>query len=79
MLKRTLDEVRREWIGVDLHDWLACNAPYCRLEELRRLVAEPDRAVLVTTKEGEFARQILDHLGGRTGRRSGQGGRHPQV
>src|SRR3989441_3787293 len=59
----TLDEVRREWIGVDLHDWLACNVPYCRLEELRRLVAEPDRAVLVTTKEGEFARRILDHLG----------------
>jgi hypothetical protein len=79
VLKRTLDEVRREWIGVDLHDWLACNVPYCRLEELRRLVAEPDRAVLVTTKEGEFARRILDHLGGRTGRRSGQGGRHPQV
>jgi hypothetical protein len=63
VLKRTLDEVRREWIGVDLHDWLACNVPYCRLEELRRLVAEPDRAVLVTTKEGEFARRILDHWG----------------
>ena len=24
-------------------------------------MAEPERAVLVTTKEGEFARQILDH------------------
>ena len=31
-----------------------------RLEELRQLIAEPDRAVLVTTKEGEFARLILD-------------------
>jgi len=28
---------------------------------MRRLVAEAERAVLVTTKEGEFARLILDH------------------
>src|SRR5262249_58100711 len=27
----------------------------------RRLLAEPEYAVLVTTKEGEFARQILEH------------------
>jgi len=33
------------------------------IEEVRRLVAEPERVVLVTTKEGEFARQILDHWG----------------
>jgi len=62
-LKRTLDEVRREWIAADPSDWLARNVPYCRLEELRRLVAEPERAVLVTTKEGEFARRILDTWG----------------
>jgi hypothetical protein len=37
------------------------NVPYCSLDEVRRLVAEPERTVLVTTKEGEFARQILDH------------------
>jgi len=30
------------------------------LDELRRLVGEPERTVLVTTKEGEFARLILD-------------------
>ena len=35
-------------------------SPYCELDELRRLVGEPERAVLVTTKEGEFARLILD-------------------
>ena len=34
--------------------------PYCSLDELRRLVVEPERAVLVTTKEGEFARLILE-------------------
>jgi len=62
-LTRTLDAVRREWIAADPGDWLAGHRPYCRLEELRRLVAEPARAVLVTTKEGEFARRILDHWG----------------
>src|ERR671934_1952929 len=63
LLQRTLDEVRREWIAADRHDWLERNTPYGALEEVRRLVAEPECAVLVTTKEGEFARQILDHWG----------------
>ncbi|HET7296315.1 MAG TPA: hypothetical protein VFI66_04190, partial [Gemmatimonadales bacterium] len=60
-LQRTLDEVRREWMAADREDWLAQNLAYCGLDELRRLVREPDRAFVVTTKEGEFARQILDH------------------
>lgn len=60
LLTRTLDEVRREWIAADRTDWIARNAPYCGLDELRRLAGEPERAVLVTTKEGEFARLILD-------------------
>lgn len=59
-LTRTLDEVRREWIAADRADWIARNAPYCELEALRGLVGKPERAVLVTTKEGEFARLILD-------------------
>jgi hypothetical protein len=63
VLTRTLDEVRREWIAAAPHDWLARHAPYCPLEELHRLAAAPERAVLVTTKEGEFARQILDRWG----------------
>jgi phosphoglycolate phosphatase-like HAD superfamily hydrolase len=60
-LKRTLDDVRREWIAAEPDDWLAQNVPYCGLDELRRLVGEPGRALVVTTKEGEFARLILDH------------------
>ena len=60
LLAKTLDEVRREWIAADRAGWIARNTSYCSLEELRNLVAEPDRAVLVTTKEGEFARFILD-------------------
>ena len=62
-LTHTLDEVRRAWIVADPHDWLERHVPYGSLDEARRLVAEPERAVLVTTKEGEFARQILDHWG----------------
>ena len=59
-LGHTLDEVRREWIAADLAGWLERNVPYCDLDEVRRLVAEPSRSVLVTTKEGEFARLILE-------------------
>jgi hypothetical protein len=58
-LGQTLDTVRREWIARDESAWLDLHAPYGTLDELRRLVAEPARAVLVTTKEGEFARRIL--------------------
>jgi hypothetical protein len=58
-LTHTLDEIRRAWIASDPQDWVARNVPYCDLAELRRLVGEPERAVLVTTKEGEFARRIL--------------------
>lgn len=61
VLQRTLDEVRREWIAADREDWLAKNVPYCGLDELRRLVRDPELAFVVTTKEGEFARQILNH------------------
>ena len=52
--------MRREWIAADRADWLAKNAPYCALEELRQMAAEPERAYVVTTKEGEFAKAILD-------------------
>jgi len=43
-----------------VESWLALHSPYGSVDELRRLVAEPARAALVTTKEGEFARLILD-------------------
>ena len=63
LLTHTLDDTRREWIAANRADWIARNVPYCGLDELRRLVGEPERAVLVTTKEGEFARLILDDWG----------------
>jgi phosphoglycolate phosphatase-like HAD superfamily hydrolase len=58
-----LDDVRREWIAADPEGWLARHAPYTTRDELRRLVAAPARSVLVTTKEGAFARRILDAWG----------------
>jgi hypothetical protein len=63
LLTQTLDRVRREWIAADPGDWVEQNLPYCQIGELLRLVSEPERTVLVTTKEGEFARQILCHWG----------------
>lgn len=59
-LKVALDDARRVWIASDRAGWLALNVPYASLEEVRRLVAEPSVAVVVTTKEGEFTRLILD-------------------
>src|SRR5215475_7414523 len=59
-LQHTLDDVRREWIAADRDDWLSRNVPYCGLDELRRVVGEPERTLVVTTKEGEFARLVLD-------------------
>ena len=59
-LKTALDQVRRDWIAGDRRGWLGLNVPYCGLDEVRRLVAEPERAVVVTTKEGEFTRLVLD-------------------
>lgn len=60
LIGHTFDRVRREWIARDAAGWLDLHVPYGSLDDLRRLVAEPARAVLVTTKEGEFARLILD-------------------
>ena len=62
-LTDALDAVRRDWIAADPRDWLGQNVPYCSLDEVRRVVATPERTVLVTTKEGAFARRILDHWG----------------
>ena len=62
-LTQGLDEVRRDWIATASADWLARNVPYCPLEDLQRLLATPESVVLVTTKESEFARQILEQWG----------------
>ena len=58
-LKNTVDQVRREWIAADRAGWLAKHDLYVGRDELRRVVGEPAATVIVTTKEGEFAREIL--------------------
>lgn len=63
LLKTTLDQVRREWIAADRTDWLSRHALYCDREEVRHVLEAPARAVIVTTKEGEFARALLDYWG----------------
>jgi hypothetical protein len=62
-LRATLDDVRRAWIDQDPSDWLGHHALYCPAEDLRRVVAAPERTVIVTTKEGEFVRRLLGHWG----------------
>lgn len=62
-LRATVDDVRREWIAADAAGWLDRHAPYCSVEDLRRVIEGPPRTAVVTTKEGEFARRILDHWG----------------
>ncbi len=60
-LRPTLDQVRREWIDADTADWLSRHALYADREAVRRVVIAPARTVIVTTKEGEFARRIIEH------------------
>ena len=60
-LRSTLDQVRRAWIDADAPDWLSRHALYADREAIRRVVNAPARTVIVTTKEGEFARRIMEH------------------
>ena len=66
------DGVRRESIATDPTGW---STPRALWPESCRLVAEPAQAVLVTTKEGEFARLMLDrwevHLADVQGKETG--------
>ena len=63
VLETTLDQVRRDWIAADRSDWLAHNRLYCDVADVRRVVGAPERTPVVTTKEGQFCRWLLDHWG----------------
>lgn len=59
-----LDRVRDEWIAADETDWLDHHHFYPGvIERLRRLARGPTRAVVITTKEGRFARNLLGRQG----------------
>lgn len=59
-LRTTLDTVRRDWIWAGRDTWLAANRAYAPLDAVRRVTTAAGRTVIVTTKEGEFARLILE-------------------
>jgi hypothetical protein len=63
LLETTLDQVRRDWIEADRSDWLSRNTLYCDVADVRRVVGAPHRTPVVTTKEGQFCRWLLDHWG----------------
>jgi hypothetical protein len=63
LLETTLDQVRRDWIDADRNDWLSRNRLYCPVADVRRVVGTPERTPVVTTKEGQFCRWLLDHWG----------------
>lgn len=59
-----LDGVRDEWIAADEGDWLDQHRFYPgAIQRLRRLTGGPTRVVIVTTKEGRFARKLLARQG----------------
>ena len=59
-----VDRVRDEWIARDEADWLDHHRFYPGVvEKIRSLVGGPTRPVVVTTKEGRFARRILARHG----------------
>lgn len=61
LLEHTLDEVRRDWIAADRDDWLSRHRLYCDVADVRRVIRGPEHTAIVTTKEGQFVRWILDH------------------
>ena len=59
-----LDGVRDEWIAADEGDWLDHHRFYPgATQRLQRLTGGPTRVVIVTTKEGRFARKLLVRQG----------------
>ena len=59
-----LDGVRDEWIKTDLQNWLDQHRFYPGvIERLKAVVSSSTYPVIVTTKEGRFARQLLSQQG----------------
>lgn len=64
-LAAALDGVRDEWIREDLDDWLAQHRFYPGMVETLGRLLQSDRThvVIITTKEGRFAKQLLERSG----------------
>ncbi|MEO0407155.1 MAG: HAD family hydrolase [Cyanobacteria bacterium P01_A01_bin.135] len=63
-LAAAVDRVRDEWIQGDLGGWLSQHRFYPGMVELlRRLLQSDTYVVIITTKEGRFAKQLLAQAG----------------
>ena len=63
-LQRCLEELRRDAIQHDTQAWLALHQPYPGItERLRQLAAEGSDWLVLTTKGGAFARELLQAYG----------------
>ncbi|MBP0018807.1 MAG: HAD family hydrolase [Cyanobacteria bacterium SBLK] len=64
-IAKIVDEVRDEWIANHLEEWLALHRFYPGvIEKIQRiLLAEQTQVVIITTKEGRFARKLLQQQG----------------
>lgn len=63
-LGQQLDKIRDEWITNDLEGWLALHRFYPGvIERLRQILETSTPFFIVTTKEGRFAKQLLQQQG----------------
>lgn len=59
-----LDKSRDNWIDTNLEEWLSLHEFYPGvIERLQQAIASPTQPVIITTKEGRFARQLLQQQG----------------
>ena len=59
-----LDKNRDNWISTNLDEWLSLHEFYPGvIERLREVIASSTEAVIITTKEGRFVRQLLQQQG----------------
>lgn len=60
----SVDQVRDEWIAVDLEGWLAQHRFYPGITSLlQRVLKSSIHLAIITTKEGRFVRQLLQQQG----------------
>jgi phosphoglycolate phosphatase-like HAD superfamily hydrolase len=63
-LGQQVDKIRDEWITNDLEGWLALHRFYPGvIERLQQILETPTQVFIVTTKEGRFAKQLLQQQG----------------
>lgn len=63
-LGQTLDRVREEWIGRDLNGWLASHRFYPGvIDRVQKAANAGVHVVIATTKEGKFARLLVESAG----------------